>query len=120
MHTKFFPEIEFNEVERIHICTLTDFINSQELENRRILLKIDAQGYEGLIIDGALDIFDSVICTFIELSIVQLYDGETTALSILNKLSGLGHEIVDISRGIESKFGNLLQIDVLTIKTSRK
>jgi FkbM family methyltransferase len=120
MHSEFFPEIKFNEEEKIQISTLSSFIKSQELQSKRILLKIDAQGYEGLIIDGALEIFDSVFYTYLELSMVQLYKGESTALEILNKLSELGHEISDVNRGIESKLGKLLQIDVLTRKIDYK
>jgi hypothetical protein len=84
---------------------------------RKILLKIDTQGYESLIIQGAIDIFDAVIATYLELSLVELYGGEDSALAILNTLSNLGHEISDIQRGVESRDGKLLQIDVLTLKS---
>jgi len=119
LHSIFFPTIIFNHSERIQISTLSTFIKNHHLADRKILLKIDAQGYENLILQGAIEIFDSVISTYLELSLVELYGGEASALLILNTLSNLGHEISDIQRGIESKNGKLLQIDVLTIKSSR-
>lgn len=119
LHSIYFPTIIFDQTERIQISTLSNFVKNQNLTDRRILLKIDTQGYENLILQGATEIFDSVISTYLELSLVELYGEEATALSILNTLSNLGHEISDIQRGIQSKDGKLLQIDVLTIKSSR-
>jgi len=119
LHSNFFPGIRFDRTEKIQITTLSNFIKDQKLQECRILLKVDAQGYEGLILEGALEIFDSVISTYLELSLVELYCGEVGALAILNTLSNLGHDISDIRRGIESKSRKLLQIDVLTTKRAR-
>jgi FkbM family methyltransferase len=118
LHTEFFPSIKFEEKEKIQVSSLSTIIKDKNLSNRRILLKIDAQGYESYIIEGAIEIFDSVVLTYIELSLVELYREEVGALAILNTLSDLGHRIIDIRRGIESKNGILLQIDVLTRKSS--
>lgn len=114
LHASFFPSIDFNQKEKIQIFTLSKFIRDMNLEDRRILLKIDAQGAENMILQGAREVFDSVISTYLELSLVELYEGETGALAILNQLSEIGHEIWDVKRGIESKFGRLLQLDVVT------
>ena len=114
LHSGFFPSVEFNSTEKIQVLTLSKFIQDMKLEHRRILLKIDAQGAESMILEGAREVFDSVISTYVELSLVELYQGETGALGILNKLSDAGHEISDIKRGAESRFGRLLQIDVVT------
>lgn len=119
LHTDFFPGIRFDRTEKIQISTLSNFIKEQNLQDCRILLKIDAQGYESLILEGALEIFDSVVSTYLELSLVELYRGEVGALAILNTLSALGHGLSDIRRGIESKNRKLLQIDVLTTKRAR-
>lgn len=116
LHSLYFPLIKFDITEKIQISTISNFIQERHLQNRRILLKIDTQGYENLILQGATEVFDSVFSTYIELSLVELYDGEASALSILNQLNTLGHEIFDIARGLESKSGRLLQIDVLTKK----
>lgn len=118
LHAEFFPSIKFEKTEKIQVSTLSNIIRDRNLSDRRILLKIDAQGYESYILEGALEFFDSVVLAYVELSLVELYRGEVGALAILNTLSDLGHRISDINRGIESKNGKLLQIDVLTRKSS--
>ena len=52
--------------------------------------------------------------SYLEVSLNPLYEGEITFLPILIELSKYGHEVIDIFRGIKSKNGRLLQVDILT------
>lgn len=114
LHVDFFPHIQFVKTEQVVITTISNFFSDNRILGRKILLKIDAQGYESKILEGAEEVFPDISYTFVELSILELYQGEPDALSVLNHLAKLGHRIVDFRRGVESSDGKLLQFDVLT------
>ena len=84
------------------------------------MLKLDVQGYEAEVLKGAVKSMSRIPLCFLEVSIVPLYEGEITLLPILKLLSESGHEVIDVFRGLKTKNGQLLQLDILTKQVSSK
>lgn len=60
----------------------------------RVLLKIDTQGYERRVIEGARGVLKRIALVQLELSIVPVYRDETPWLEMVRLLEGLGYEPV--------------------------
>jgi FkbM family methyltransferase len=58
----------------------------------RVLLKVDTQGTESAVLEGASGILDRIRGIQLELSIVPVYQGERSYLDMIATLKGLGFE----------------------------
>ena len=77
-----------------------------------IYIKIDTQGAESKVLDGASLTLARIKGIQIELSFVPLYEGQPLFLDIVNRLLGLGFDIHGILPVfIDQKSGRLLQAD---------
>lgn len=82
------------------------------------LLKIDTQGYERAVLDGAAGALDGLTLIQLELSIVEIYQGEPTYLEMIGHLAGLGFEPVLFLPGYFNKrTARMLQMDGVFAKT---
>lgn len=120
IHATNFPKSVTVSSQNVSISTLDNQIRILGIDPRNVLLKLDVQGFEAEVLNGAAKSLSKIPLCFLEVSIVPLYDGEITLLPILNLLSESGHEVVDIFRGLKSKHGQLLQLDILTKLTVKK
>jgi len=78
----------------------------------RPLLKIDTQGYEARVLDGAGGLIERLAGVQLELSLVPIYRGEVDFRTMLARLDGLGFAPVLFLPGyFERKLGRQLQID---------
>ncbi len=77
-------------------------------------LKIDAQGYEWQVLDGAGSILPRMSGVLCELSLVPLYDGQRLWLEIIRRLEDEGFTLWSIHRGFtDPRDGRTLQADAL-------
>lgn len=78
----------------------------------RCLLKIDAQGAEAKIIEGAKDLMKRLIGLKVELSLERLYRGESDGMALIQTLRGQGFELWALEPGfIDPRTGRMLQAD---------
>ena len=81
------------------------------------LLKIDAQGYEHKILQGAEAVIDRFSLLYLESSLVPLYDGELLIEEMIAYLRKKSFAPVDIARGhFDPASGQQLQADILFAK----
>lgn len=118
VHELNFPESVPVAAEKVSMSTLDRQLGFLRLDPEKILLKLDVQGYESEVLKGASNSLSKIPLCFLEVSLVPLYEGETTLLPILNLLAESGHEVIDVFRGIKAKNGQLLQLDILTKRIS--
>ena len=79
-----------------------------------VFLKIDTQGYEKQVLEGAVDTLQKVKIMQIELSLVPLYDGQVLMCDMINQLQKLGFEVFNLAPFFfDPESGKLLQVDGL-------
>lgn len=120
VHIENFPESATISTQKVSISTLDNQLEALDLDPEKILLKLDVQGYEAAVLNGAVKSMSRIPLCFLEVSVVALYEGENTLLPILKLLSESGHEVIDVFRGLKTKNGRLLQLDILTQQASSK
>jgi FkbM family methyltransferase len=118
LHLENFPESATVAKQDISISTIDKQLEILGLRPQEIILKIDVQGFEAEVLQGASQSLSKIPLCFLEVSITPLYEGEVSFLPILIELSKYGHEVVDVFRGIKARDGRLLQLDILTKLTN--
>ena len=113
-HLENFPGSATVSQQTISISTIDKELEILGALPQELLLKLDVQGFEAEVLKGASQSLFKIPLCYLEVSITPLYEGEVTFLPILMELSNFGHEVVDVFRGVKTKKGQLLQLDILT------
>lgn len=119
-HLDNFPAAKISGSEIVKIQTIQEYIEATGVEPRTTLLKLDVQGFESRVLVGCHDQLEQFALCFIEVSLIPLYDEESTFLEVLDYLRANGQQLIDVRRGVQSKSGDLLQLDILTRRASTK
>lgn len=98
----FFP---MEQVE-IETTTVDSFAQENKLEPRA--LKVDVQGAEFRVLQGASEALKNVLCLDFEVGVVNLYRGQVSHSEIFDYLEKLGFSLFDVrvSRSFLNKDGN--------------
>jgi FkbM family methyltransferase len=111
-HLKNAPEAMYLEKEIIKVDTLDNMFNSIVTINDRVLLKLDVQGFEKKVLEGAKESLKRITGIQVEMSVVEMYEGELTYLEMIDYLSKLGFSLFSLENGFyNTKTGQLLQVD---------
>ena len=111
-HEQSAPDSAYMGKEKVEIHNL-DSIISEYTDNLELTyLKIDTQGFEKNVLMGAKESLKSIKGLQLELSLVELYQGETLITEMLNIIKELGFAIFSLEPGFYDKdTGQLLQVD---------
>jgi FkbM family methyltransferase len=83
----------------------------------RMFLKIDVQGSEMDVLDGAKGLMDRIVGVQLETALVPLYVGEQGFRAVLDRLDDLGFDLHLLIPGYyERKLGRQLQVDVVAFR----
>lgn len=75
-------------------------------------LKVDTQGYEAEVLDGAIGLIDVVVGMELEMSLVSLYEGQMLLMETLERMRGYGFRLVGLNTGfVDPRSGETLQAD---------
>lgn len=92
---------------------LDDLFNELKIENKNLFLKIDTQGYEFQVLEGAqknMHLFRGIL---VEVSLIELYEGQKQWFEIVNLIQGYGFKLWSVDRGFTNKKnGRTLQMDL--------
>jgi FkbM family methyltransferase len=77
------------------------------------LLKIDVQGAELMVLQGATDTLPRVQFVYTEVSFTPLYEGSCTFGNLYSFLGAHGFRLLSLQEGFRGKDGELLQADAL-------
>ena len=84
---------------------------------QRIFLKLDVQGYERQVLEGATDCLDRVVAIDCELSLIELYVGQPLFREMIDYLDDLGFEPYHLDRTLSNEStGKTLQLDSLFVR----
>jgi FkbM family methyltransferase len=107
------PRSEVVGTEEIRVLALDQCIESYVGEKKNGLLKIDTQGYEMEVLQGAhRTLSEKVDLVQTELSLIELYDGQPLMLDVCNFLSRYGFKLRYVIPGFKDPVsGKPLQLD---------
>ena len=111
-HRSAAPESAYEGKERAPIKTL-DAVAGQYLKDAQApFLKIDTQGFEWLVLDGARDTLPQIKGILVELSLVPLYGGQHLWREVIDRLEAEGFTLWALTPGFSDQVsGRSLQVD---------
>lgn len=111
------PESRYISKQEIEVKKLDTIFNSLCSPSDNVMLKIDTQGYEKNVIDGAAGSLKNIKVIQLEMSIVQLYETELLMTEMINYLDARGYQLFSLENGFgDSGSGQLLQVDGIFVK----
>lgn len=87
-----FEKIELSYQESVDVVTLDEFVLRQipDFENRKILLKMDTQGYDLKVVHGASNSLPHIACILSEISLIPIYEEMPHYLEALKQYEQYG------------------------------
>ena len=87
------------------------------MQDARLLLKVDVQGYEKAVLDGAGSVLKNCRAIIVEMSLVPLYEGQSLAMELWDYLTTLGFQACDFSPEFrDPQSGRTLQMDGVFVR----
>jgi len=101
----------------VPVKTVNEIVAASQLPNPE-MVKIDAEGFDLKVIDGASNLFGKTDIFLAEVSLAQR-DFETTALAVIRKMADAGYRLIDITDLNRSpKFGVLWLCEFAFLRNS--
>lgn len=118
MHKKAYPYTAKHKIAVVECKTLDTLVAEKSLvPEETILLKLDVQGAEWNILEGAKELIKKVKIVFMEVSFHTLYDNSILFTDIIIKMNSLGFKVKGIENVSQSLVdGTYLQCDAYFIK----
>jgi FkbM family methyltransferase len=111
-HVKSAPDSSYIGKEKIQIKTLDAIFNDIIHKGDNIYLKVDTQGYEKMVIEGAEKSLSKIKLIQLELSLVHLYSLDILFEEMVSYMKSKNFTLVSLEDGFTDKTtGQLLQID---------
>lgn len=117
-HTSAAPGSHTVAAETVPLTTIEELVRELDLDPARTLLKIDTQGYEPQVLDGAGPLVGTLAAISLELSFVPLYAGQQLFDELVERLRGAGYLLYAIEGGFgDRQTGRMLQCDGLFVRS---
>ncbi|MEJ7832135.1 MAG: FkbM family methyltransferase [Nocardioides sp.] len=92
-HSKADPRSSYVGEEVVAATTVDRLVAEHGLDPATSYLKVDVQGFESAVLDGAAGTLDRFAAVQLELSMVPLYDGQALIGEITDRMSARGFEL---------------------------
>lgn len=110
--TRHGPEFAAQHTERVWVTTLDGVANEFYPDGDRLFLKLDVQGYEKKVIEGARATLPRVVGMRVELGLLRCYEGEPLFGEMIEYLYGLGFRLCGIEEAWSDRnTGEVFQLD---------
>jgi len=111
-HLSAAPHTAYVGRESVRLVTLDSVVSGYISKFKHPFLKIDAQGFEWQVLDGAKNVLPYMCGVLIELSLIPLYKGDHLWKEMINRLESEGFTLWSLQQVfVESLNGRTLQID---------
>lgn len=111
------PDSAYIGDETIRIEVLDDIVAPLRRTGACVLLKVDVQGFELDVMDGARVTLEATSLVEVEVSLVPLYAGAPSHLSVLGRIADSGFDIVAVEEEfVEPGTGRALQLNVIAAR----
>jgi FkbM family methyltransferase len=116
-HINAAPESQYIHTEQVPIITLDSILDIYTNLSDNFFIKIDTQGYEWAVLDGAPQALKQSKGILMELSLVPLYEGQRLWLDCIERLKNINLQVYSLQSGFtELRTGKTLQVDGLFFK----
>lgn len=116
-HIKSAPNSQYIAKQKIKLKTLDEVFHNFCNENSKIMMKIDTQGFEKNVLDGAQKSLSHINLLQLEMSLVPLYENEILYLEMIHFLRDKGFSLYSLENGFSNHdTGQLLQVDGIFVK----
>lgn len=116
-HVDAAPESRNIGVEQVPLIRLDDVAPSYESGAHATLLKIDTQGFEWSVLDGASALLQRVTALQLELSLVPLYEGQRLWRDYVDRLDAIGFALFFAYPAFtDTRTGQTLQWDAMFLR----
>lgn len=106
------PQTRYVATEEVTATTVDELVERHGLVPESTLLKVDVQGFESAVLDGAKETLPRFGAVRLEMSLVPLYDGEVLMPEMTSRLADAGFELWLVAPGFtEPGTQRLLQLD---------
>ena len=114
-----FPRAQVLATEPVDKRRLDGIFSDYVQDGERSFLKLDTQGFERHVLDGAAQVLPSIQGLQLELSLVPLYEGESLFDELHERVCSLGFEAYLFTPGYYSRrVGRQLQIDCIYFRNA--
>jgi FkbM family methyltransferase len=119
-HLDIAPNSQYIDEQVIEVKTLDSVFYDFYKKSNNVLLKIDTQGYEKNVLDGAQNVLEKVDLIQIEMSLVKMYNDELIYTEIIDYLDKKGFKIISLEPGFyNAKTGELMQVDGIFLNKNK-
>ena len=93
-----FQKIDVVQKEEVDVGTIDSFLNEQvsNFAQKKILLKMDTQGYDLKVLEGSLSSLDYIVGILSEISLIPIYSGMPHYLDALRKYEDHGFVVTGL------------------------
>jgi FkbM family methyltransferase len=113
------PSSRYVNTEQVPATTVDDIVERHHLDPASTLLKIDVQGYEMAVLDGAAQTLSRFAGVRTEMSLVPLYEGQALMPEIVSCLDEHGFDLWFVERGFtDPRSRRMLQLDGVFFRRS--
>ena len=117
-HVRAAPDSKYIGKEKVALRTLDSIAPDYMDSNSISFIKIDTQGYETQVMNGAKKLMSQIVGLQVEISLVPLYKGQCLFDEMLKKLKNDGFELWSISTVFsDPNTAQLLQVDATFFRT---
>lgn len=118
-HADAAPGSDFVGTQPVAVTTVADLARELGVDPARALLKIDTQGYESQVLDGAGPLVGQFAAVALELSFVPLYEGQRLFDDLVARLVAAGFTLYGLEPGFaDPRTGRTLQCDGLFVRSA--
>ncbi len=111
-HSSVAPDSRYVGIEEVPMRSLDSLAASDFEPQDSIWLKLDVQGYERSVLDGAERLLGSVKAIEVEMSLQPLYEGQILYLPMIEFLLDRGYTLASVAPGFQDeRSGRVLQFD---------
>jgi FkbM family methyltransferase len=110
-HAAAAPHVGYVGTETVRVARLDDLVDEVPVRGSRIFLKVDTQGFERQVLDGAAKTLESCVGVQLELSFTTTYEGGMLVDEAISRMYDAGFVLTGLEPGFAAASGAVLQAD---------
>ncbi|WP_413431191.1 FkbM family methyltransferase [Crateriforma spongiae] len=116
-HTGAHAASQYIGSECVEKTTIDSVVDVYKIDATSTFIKVDTQGYEWQVLDGASEFLQQCPGLLLESSLIELYEGQRLWLEIVGRMKSLGFQVWSVDRGFfDPRNGRTLQCDLVFVR----